>query len=47
MCKVLQQAESHFMDFQSLHLAMIEEQLSYFNENFPAKTPLFLFLTQC
>lgn len=26
MCKILQQAESHFMDFQSLHLAMIASQ---------------------
>lgn len=26
MCKILQQAESHFMDFQSLHLAMITLQ---------------------
>lgn len=26
MCKILQQAESHFMEFQSLHLAMITLQ---------------------
>lgn len=26
MCKILQQAESHFIDFQSLHLAMITLQ---------------------